>query len=115
MFASSVGEFLPASSRPESNRSPGRADHTLADWSFSLYVVHSPLIVFLAVLIGGHEGALSLQPSWGAFLQFAMVLIVTLWLCWLFAQMTERHTESVRRWVYQRLDWTLKPLQEGTR
>lgn len=76
--------------------------HRLAAWSFSLYVMHFPIMLFIATLLSGREGSLGLQPSLGSFAQFGLVIGAVLFCSWLFAHCTEYQTDRVRRWLTSR-------------
>lgn len=89
---------------------PGRGlHHALADWSFSLYVLHSPLILFAAIVVHGSLGDLQLQPEAFAFIQFAWIMAIVLALAWLFAFLTEMRTGAIRNFLYARLGWQRRP------
>ncbi|MGE3298514.1 MAG: acyltransferase family protein, partial [Porticoccaceae bacterium] len=79
--------------------------HWLADWSFSLYVIHDPIKLFLVMLLTGSEGGLALQPSWHAFMSFAVVSVCILLSASVFAWLTEFRIERIRFWIYVRLGW----------
>jgi peptidoglycan/LPS O-acetylase OafA/YrhL len=64
--------------------------------SFSLYVIHFPLLALTAAAIGLHE---RLRPS-AATIGAGVVLCAVLALAaWGFSQLTERHTRRVRQWL----------------
>ena len=64
--------------------------------SFSLYVIHFPLLALIAAAIGLHE---RLRPT-SAAIGGCIVLCAFLTLAaWGFSQLTERHTRRVRQWV----------------
>lgn len=67
----------------------------LAAFSFSLYVIHLPLIVFFAATMGidvQHRW----QPHMMQWFAFSGVISGLVLLAWAFAGVTERHTASVR-------------------
>jgi peptidoglycan/LPS O-acetylase OafA/YrhL len=64
--------------------------------SFSLYVIHFPLLALTAAAIGLHE---RLRPS-AATIGGCIILCAALTLAaWGFSQLTERHTRRVRHWL----------------
>ncbi len=89
---------------------PGRGvHHALADWSFSLYVLHSPLILFATIVVSGNPGNLQLQLEPFAFIQFVWIMAMLLGLAWLFAFVTEFRTVAIRTFIYARLGWHRRP------
>jgi peptidoglycan/LPS O-acetylase OafA/YrhL len=85
-----------------------RIGRSLAGFSFSLYVVHWPLIKTLSLWCHA-EGILSLPldprspASYGV---FALIALGCIGLAWVFHLAFERRTASVRRWLYKRLEAT---------
>lgn len=77
--------------------------HQLGTWgarfSFSLYLVHFPLLALLP-LLGFHPARQFDLQSLGAFVALLATCLV---LGWLFYQLTERHTDACRRWLRRRL------------
>ena len=81
-----------------------RANHFMASFSFSLYLIHFPLLLFLLGAlhrIGWFSGiATGYAPTdaTGLFV-YALVGIVVLILAFLFAQATEARTGTARGWL----------------
>jgi peptidoglycan/LPS O-acetylase OafA/YrhL len=73
-------------------------DKWAADWSFTLYAVHVPILVSIAWLISNRLGPLALdtgQPvTW---LIYALCLFGTLAGCYLVSLLTEKQTSKVRK------------------
>jgi peptidoglycan/LPS O-acetylase OafA/YrhL len=68
-----------------------------ADCSYSLYLVHLPVVVFLGALLERFGWpAVLVQPGPFAYLAFAGLVAAVLGAAFLFAQATERHTNAVR-------------------
>lgn len=83
----------------------------LASFSYSLYLLHFPLMLFVLALFhstgafpGLERGFLPTDPR-GLTLYAATILVVYV-TCWLFSLATERHTDSVRRGLKQ---WLARP------
>lgn len=78
--------------------SPLRIASWFAASSFSLYVIHCPILIFGAAAAGmGPDGRW--MPDLLHWCMFAGVIAGFLAIAWLFASMTERHTYQVRKWV----------------
>jgi len=75
----------------------------LASSSFSLYAIHLPVLVFLAVLLspGGVTG--SWIPSPLVWTKYLAVVALLVGVGWAFGTLTERHTDAVRRFVSSKL------------
>ena len=72
----------------------------LAGCSYTLYLVHFPLIAYLAVfLLHGPRW----QPDGKHLLCFAALSLLILLYAFAIASLTEAHNDSVRRWVERRL------------
>ncbi len=76
----------------------------LAGFSFSLYLVHVPLLhMLIALASNGHSTALGLPRDGlagpAAMLALASVIVPA---AWLFSRITEARTETVRAWIKQR-------------
>jgi peptidoglycan/LPS O-acetylase OafA/YrhL len=72
----------------------------LADFSYSTYLVHFPMLVFITALLAQTwRIEFLLEPTvWS----FGYLLVVTSTLClysYLFAYVTERHTNETREWI----------------
>jgi len=71
---------------------------TFAGFSYSLYVVHFPLLVFMvAVLTGSGMMRGRLSPSLQAFALLFVCLLFVYGFAWMFSLTTERQTEKLRR------------------
>lgn len=78
-------------------RGTGRIHRTLAGFSFSLYAVHYPALLFLLALAHDHLGIDFVQPiGWAGFAISAIVTALVVAYAWCFAALTERHTGMVR-------------------
>jgi peptidoglycan/LPS O-acetylase OafA/YrhL len=84
--------------------SGGRTEYlarSLANFSYTLYLVHMPFLYLLAaIIIHDHLWMPSLS---GFFVAISLLLVVILY-AWLVASATEFHLISVRRWVESKLD-----------
>lgn len=69
--------------------------------SYSLYLVHIPLIVFLRAIFW--SGPL-MEPTWTAFAQIFLALAAILVFAWFFAQVTEGNTARLRDFLHRRAD-----------
>jgi peptidoglycan/LPS O-acetylase OafA/YrhL len=71
-----------------------------ADFSFSLYAIHLPLAVFVGASLesAGWPGRLS-APGLATYSAFAITVSASLIGAYLFAGMTEAHTQSFRQWL----------------
>lgn len=74
----------------------------LAGFSYTLYLVHMPLLVFLSALVAGN-GAARWQPDAAHLLLLAPVSALVLGYAYGVAQLTEERTAQVRRWVVRML------------
>lgn len=85
-----------------------RAHRWLADFSFSVYLLHFPAMLFMAAV--GYQSLglrFFVQPGLASLFYAASITAVLYLYCFLFSQLTERHTGYVR----SRLDaLTTKPL-----
>ena len=88
-----------------------RGHHHLSDFSYSLYALHMPLVVFLcasadAVLgFGSHSVPVSAR-EWA--LGAALILCVSV-VGWAFSRLTEARTPFVRAWVWRLVSAKLQP------
>jgi peptidoglycan/LPS O-acetylase OafA/YrhL len=85
-----------------------RFNKAMADFSYSLYLIHHPVIMFLIALLGITTGmagfATGFDPTQSVAPAFYVGLTVAIFLLsWLFAQATERHTGRLRKFLKQRL------------
>jgi peptidoglycan/LPS O-acetylase OafA/YrhL len=83
----------------------------IASWfaasSFSLYVIHGPLLIF-GTAAAGVDIDLRWMPDLQHWVLLAGVMASFLAIAWLFASITERHTHKVREWVRSRIQSTAK-------
>ena len=79
----------------------------MAAFSFTLYVVHMPLLTLLTSLTA-HDARW--QPGVGTMAAALGCLLLTLGYAWLIASCTEFHTNGVRRWLERRLFGAARPL-----
>jgi peptidoglycan/LPS O-acetylase OafA/YrhL len=96
---------IAVASRSEQRESPLAPFHQrMADFSYSVYLGHHPLIVFLVAAIHGlWEVPFKLPPGLLAFsLVFALIPLIYLYSYGIYF-VTERNTASVRSWLKQRL------------
>jgi peptidoglycan/LPS O-acetylase OafA/YrhL len=93
-----LGDVRPRGVRGKMFRAVGR----YADASFSLYVIHLPLLVLLAAAVLPRVVD-RWAPDPASYLLFAAMAAGTLAVGWLFARVTEFHTGSIRRWAAARL------------
>lgn len=91
--------------RPDVGLAGGRLHAVLADFSYSLYLLHFPLLVLLCAASQSWFGiGLSMTPSgWLPFAFMALVVVLMYAYAWLTSLVTERHTAAVRevlmRWL----------------
>jgi peptidoglycan/LPS O-acetylase OafA/YrhL len=74
----------------------------LAGFSYTTYLAHFPLLVFLHAAFYQANPA-KWQPGWRTFGYGAALLAGTLAYCWLVSLLTERRTDAVRRWLGSRM------------
>lgn len=72
--------------------------HGLADRSYSLYVFHLPIIMFLAAAIWGTERH---QPSWDAFAFFLGAMCIVGIVTEVLYRCFERNTSRIRGWLWR--------------
>lgn len=78
-------------------RGTGQVHRTLAGFSFSLYAVHYPALLFLLALAHDRLGIEFVQPiDWAGFVISAITLVPVVAYAWCFAALTERQTGTVR-------------------
>lgn len=75
---------------------PGAVARTLADMSFSLYVMHFPVLVLISALTLQAGRLVPTVASLAA--RWLCVLFVGV-TCWLFSLMTEKKTDRLRTWL----------------
>lgn len=95
-------------------RSAGTYPHALAPLcrygagsSYSLYVVHFPLVVLLAALF--LTPARQLPPSFGLLLSFAGIGCVAIIFGYAVSKATEANTSKLRRWIKEKYSNSLPP------
>ena len=88
-----VGDERPVPARMQ------RLSATLAGFSFSLYLVHVPLVhALLALRTGTRLDALRL-PAWSGHAAMLVLAAIIVPVAWLFSRLTEARTDRVRRWL----------------
>lgn len=85
---------------------PGEWYHALqvrlfADFSYSLYLVHFPLLVLLSTVMLANEWHLSISAQ--GLLLFPVIAIAIYIMAYLFARVTELNTLQLKAWVHERL------------
>lgn len=73
--------------------------HWFADFSYSLYLCHLPLLVLIRGLVLEGGKSARWQPTWGNLLAGLGLLIVAVAYAWLMAFFTERRTDQVRHFI----------------
>lgn len=99
--------LLVLKSHPSLAPPPGSTLHKrLADFSFSLYCIHTPLLMlYVSVLMYETGVGWHMKPTTPhVWLFTAAALPFSMACAWLFARLTERHTDAVRRWLFRRFD-----------
>jgi peptidoglycan/LPS O-acetylase OafA/YrhL len=95
----------PAGVEPERRSLVGR----FADFSFTLYLVHMPVVIFIAAALT-RNGTARWQPSAAHLAMLVPLTAVILAYAWLVARFTEARTARARRWITRRI-----PALGGTR
>ncbi|MBY0456282.1 MAG: acyltransferase [Gemmataceae bacterium] len=80
-----------------------RAVAGFADFSYTLYLVHLPLLIFLRACLTYEVAWAPSAVAWAKL--FAIVCGVTVY-AYLVSLATERQTDKLRRWIESRLTWT---------
>ena len=76
------------------------AHRVLADFSYSLYLVHFTLVIFVAAALGEWANLPILsQPDASNAVRYVVVLGGVVAAAWAFSRATEAHTSAVRRWL----------------
>lgn len=83
-------------------RALAQAGWLLASFSFTLYVIHVPIIQFMEFLLPNFKRLADPQTANGLMV-YGGALIIILIAAHLFSSLTERHTGSVRRFVTQKV------------
>ena len=78
-----------------------RVSRRLAGFSYSLYVVHYPLLAFAAALLV--RGASPWKPDPEHLLFCALLICIAIAYGWLIASLTEFHNDAVRDWAERRI------------
>jgi peptidoglycan/LPS O-acetylase OafA/YrhL len=80
----------------------------MASFSYSLYLVHMPLIIFIiAVLSHLHIIGVQMQPIPSTFLVFLLVLIITYIFSFYFGAITENNTPHFKKILYHSLNFSV--------
>ncbi|HEY1801241.1 MAG TPA: hypothetical protein VGG46_09945, partial [Terriglobales bacterium] len=83
---------------PEVSNWYSKMSHKMASSSYTLYVVHTPFLVFIAVWISGRWIPTSLHMTYGVLLVCA---------AWIYAHLIhlafEAHTDQIRNWTERKL------------
>ena len=75
-----------------------KISHEMASSSYTLYVVHTPFIVFIAVWIGGRWVPTALHAT------YEILILVAAWIyAHLIHMVFEAHTDQIRSWVERKL------------
>jgi peptidoglycan/LPS O-acetylase OafA/YrhL len=79
-------------------------DRALAGFSYSLYIVHVPVLMFGTFLLmrAGILRSEGLAPSLAGLAPLLGLLAVSGFVAWLFGQLFERHTPAVKSWVLRK-------------
>ena len=87
----------------------------LAGFSYSLYAVHYPLLLFALTVAGGPAAAagysMRLELGLRSGLLFTGAVMFCLAMGWLFALVTERKTGAVRRWLNRSIEPRMRPAE----
>jgi peptidoglycan/LPS O-acetylase OafA/YrhL len=92
--------FLLEDNRPQLPSRYERFARTIAGFSFTLYAVHFPVLVFVRLSLTPDH---SWHPAGYHLVYWLFVVFGVLALAYLIAGVTEAHTDSVRRFVVKRL------------
>lgn len=99
-FALFLNSMSGCSSRLPYHKLSGR----LADFSYTLYLVHFPFILLAVSVIHASFGfGFKMVPGLAPLAIFTAVCIVAILFSWLVSIGTEQHTADVRRWGYRKL------------
>lgn len=85
-----------------------RMNLVMADFSYSLYLTHYPVLILAVAVLGSVSGQNGFESGFAPTDPWALgTYIGTVSLCmafaWIFAQATEKQTPKVRRWLKQKL------------
>jgi len=79
-----------------------RFHRAMAGFSYTVYLVHVPFLVFGTALLDTLFGIpFYRQPSARGMLHFGVLLLVIYAYCFVFSLLTERHTGRLRRWLHR--------------
>lgn len=77
-----------------------KASHTLAESSYTLYVVHLPFLVFVSAVLG-------IEHRWDPTSQHVAILIFLICAVWIYSfgvfRLFESHTNTIRSWAERKL------------
>jgi peptidoglycan/LPS O-acetylase OafA/YrhL len=73
------------------------AARSVSSFSYTLYVIHSPALLFLTSLLAHDTRWMPTDPVGVLFALGAAITVIAL--SWIVASWTEFKTESVRRWI----------------
>jgi peptidoglycan/LPS O-acetylase OafA/YrhL len=77
----------------------------MADFSYTIYLLHVPLMVFIVAILGGYYGVNFLgEPNPKGIVISIFILIFTYCALYGFSLVTERHTSNVKYWIYSKLN-----------
>jgi peptidoglycan/LPS O-acetylase OafA/YrhL len=85
----------------------------MADFSYSLYLIHFPVLMLAAAVLGTLTGNPGYRTGFApteplALASYAGSLAIAYGFAWIFAAATERQTGRVRRWVKARINTKLR-------
>jgi peptidoglycan/LPS O-acetylase OafA/YrhL len=90
--------------KPTSSLLKSHVHETLAGFSYSLYLIHYPLVVLAAGLVDSVWDINHATSGMGStFIATCIVVALIVATSWAFAQATERHTNKFRSWLTGRL------------
>lgn len=72
----------------------------MADFSFTIYLLHVPLLVFITAILSSHYGmSFFVQPTLQVFVVTTIILLVIYVVLYGFSLVTERYTSNVKRYL----------------
>ena len=84
--------------RPATNQLYSGISHTLSGFSYTLYVVHLPLLIFLRACLTYETAWL---PDWKHWLALGAIFIGVLAYAYILSRFTEAQTERLKGWLRQ--------------
>lgn len=92
----------------------GGFNKAMADFSYSLYLTHFPVIILLVAVLGSVTGNPGYASGFAptdpiALTTYAAAVMLSLAFAWLFSLATERQTAKVRGWLKSRLARASRP------